>query len=140
MFHSQDFTFLFLMREKTEASSRQNCQIDQRLFHGPSIFHASPSSLFLSHVWCYSGNTITSPLLLFLLFPYSTKKRRRSVSVCTQKYRDTQTHMHTHTHTHAHTHTCTHTCPWSKAIEGRSLLEGEVRSSSLLVEVYQWGQ
>lgn len=99
------------MHEKTEASFRQNCQIDQRLFHGPSIFHASPSSLFLSHVWCYSGNTITSPLLLFLVFPYSTKERRRSISVCTQKYIHTETHrhMHTQTHTHAHTHIYTNT-------------------------------
>ena len=113
------------MHEKTEVSSRQNCQIDQRLFHGPSIFHASPSSLFLSHVWRYSGNIITSPFLLFLLFPYSTKKRRRSISVCTHKYKHTQTH--------------THTYPYSKAIEGRSLMEIEVRSSSLLVEIYQWG-
>ena len=47
----------------------------------------------------------------------------------TQRYTDTCTHRHTQTHTH----------PCSKAIEGRSLMEAEVRSSSLLAEVYQWG-
>ena len=90
--------------------------------------------------WKYnylSPSTIPS----FSILNQKEKKVRICMYTEIHTHRDTQTHMHTHTHTctHTHTHMHTHTRPWSKAIEGRSLLEGEVRSSSLLVEVYQWG-
>ena len=65
-------------------------------------------------------------------------QREKKVHICMyteiHTHRDTQTHAHTDTHRH----TQTHTHPCSKAIEGRSLMEAEVRSSSLLAEVYQW--
>ena len=57
----------------------------------------------------------------------------------TQPKREEGPYLYVHTNTNTHRHTHAHTYPCSKAIEGRSLMEIEVRSSSLLVEVYQWG-